>query len=550
MPIDPFVDVAEPDTSEVGWADLTPPAPPVSGAPSWVPAGPQDLGLGAPPTRPVPMPLPQMPAHPDFKNRLLTLIAAGVGAGLGPHRGGTGLLAGSLAAQRQAQILQQQRLQQAQQMALRQEQIQQQQYRQDAQDYQEQLLQRQRVLQQTLGGLGASLKSARSPEDADKMVGMASAVLQSSGLTKYDPVRLQQMGFRYRAPDATEKAVDAFKNYLAVNRKSLEAPGFDPSQVSLMLDLDGDGQKEPITLDALAEQAGTPFGKDPNGHVLVYPKGTTTELKANADGILAQLVEADKTMGRPMTPGRMVELQQQAIKKAKEAGDLGPNAADPTLAALREVNLQLAQQRLDDAKAGKTSARDRFSIQPVTNPDGTTSIVRVNLETGQATPIDLPSGVAGAGRPNEGAGKTAEFLPRVEEADKIANGFESDIEKLGTQMSVQLPNLLRSPKARLYRNAQDEFINAGLRDESGAAIQPSEYERYRKIYFAEVGDDAATLAQKRQARQRVIDGLRLRAGNLAAGSARRGVSQPASSPAEEWTRDPVTGKLTKKGLRP
>lgn len=70
-----------------------------------------------------------------------------------------------------------------------------------------------------------------------------------------------------------------------------------------------------------------------------------------------------------------------------------------------------------------------------------------------------------------------------------------------------LVNQLRSPEERLYLTAQLGFIAGILRKESGAAISAPEYLQYARIYFPQPGDDADTLAYKRQLRQSEVDAL-------------------------------------------
>jgi len=163
------------------------------------------------------------------------------------------------------------------------------------------------------------------------------------------------------------------------------------------------------------------------------------------------------------------------------------------------------------------SPRDRYQIQPITNPDDTVSLVRVNLETGQSDPIALPTG-AGAGKPNESERTSRAYLDRVVPSDKTSTAFETQLLGLGAQLDTKLPNLMKTVAGQRYRQAQDEFINAALRRESGAAIQPSEYTRYAAIYFVQPGDTQATIKQKQQARQRVIAGFRQASGNLGKGT--------------------------------
>lgn len=461
---------------------------------------PDDFGLPAPPVPPV---APVLGGTPDPKARILKLIALGIAGGLGPGRG-TGLLQGmNLAEQRQ------------QQEQTRKDAIAQTQFAQQRTDYEQQqrvfdrdLQQRQEMVARTLQALRTQVPSMKTKDEYEQYVQAYTIGLQAQGV-RVTP-NLLRSAAPYIAPTAKAKAQAAFDAFLKnpTNAALVKDHPEALATVAIRFDRDGDGIPESVKLQDVAALAEMPFAMDDQGKIVVYPKDTTASAKANADGIYEDLLAQATAEGKPITPILRKTLRQQALRDADEAT---PNRVP-------------------------SSPRDRYSVQPVTNVDGTTSIVRVNLDTGVAEPVKLPEGVAGAGRPNEAAGKTAEFLPRVLEADKNANVFENRLARLGPQLDAQLPNMLRSEPGQLYRQAQDEFINAGLRDESGAAIQPSEYERYRQIYFAVPGDTAATLAQKRTARARVIQGIKIRAGNLAQGAITESApptADPAASAAEK-----------------
>lgn len=185
----------------------------------------------------------------------------------------------------------------------------------------------------------------------------------------------------------------------------------------------------------------------------------------------------------------------------------------------RQAVIEAARKRYMQADdAGRATPRDRYNVQPITNPDGTTGLVRVNMETGETSRIALPADAAGAGRPTSTEQISQAYLIRTQASDEIAKSFESQLASLGPQLGVQLPNLLRGEAGQRYRQSQDEFINASLRRESGAAIQPSEYDRFAKIYFVQPGDTAATIAQKQAARERVVRGFKTATGNLGRGA--------------------------------
>lgn len=66
----------------------------------------------------------------------------------------------------------------------------------------------------------------------------------------------------------------------------------------------------------------------------------------------------------------------------------------------------------------------------------------------------------------------------------------------------------RGDNQRKYEAAADEFINAALRNESGAAISDKERDQAYKMYFPQYGDDPSVVKQKAAARERVIQSMR------------------------------------------
>jgi len=71
---------------------------------------------------------------------------------------------------------------------------------------------------------------------------------------------------------------------------------------------------------------------------------------------------------------------------------------------------------------------------------------------------------------------------------------------------------MMSPQSQQADQAQRNFVNAILRQESGAAISESEFQNARKQYFPQPGDSAKVIEQKRQNRETAIKSLEVSAG--------------------------------------
>lgn len=103
------------------------------------------------------------------------------------------------------------------------------------------------------------------------------------------------------------------------------------------------------------------------------------------------------------------------------------------------------------------------------------------------------------------------YYLRAENAVKELETVEQEIAKLGLGGQARLdqaPNWLQSNAGKTYNIASKQFTEARLRKDSGAAIHKDEYANDRMMYFAVPGDGPEQLAQKKRARQAVMDGLK------------------------------------------
>jgi hypothetical protein len=71
-----------------------------------------------------------------------------------------------------------------------------------------------------------------------------------------------------------------------------------------------------------------------------------------------------------------------------------------------------------------------------------------------------------------------------------------------------LPDKFKGSGRKEFEQAENNFITAVLRRESGAAIAPEEYVTARSVYIPLPGDEAEVLAQKALARQIVFEGMK------------------------------------------
>ncbi|KQZ49702.1 hypothetical protein ASD54_12245 [Rhizobium sp. Root149] len=129
----------------------------------------------------------------------------------------------------------------------------------------------------------------------------------------------------------------------------------------------------------------------------------------------------------------------------------------------------------------------------------------------------LTQGPVGAGADlNVEQGKNTGFLLRAQDADKIISGLENESTSLFNKAAQAVPgglgNYVLSDDAQKVDQAKRDFINAVLRQESGAVISPEEFANADKQYFPQPGDSAAVIEQKRNNRRNAVEGFRIRSG--------------------------------------
>ncbi|WP_160321751.1 hypothetical protein [Bradyrhizobium pachyrhizi] len=152
----------------------------------------------------------------------------------------------------------------------------------------------------------------------------------------------------------------------------------------------------------------------------------------------------------------------------------------------------------------------------VTGPDG--------------KPIQIPPGVnrkefvkqvthasadAATGKSTEAQNKAASFATRMAQAESVLGGLQNQGLSPGQRIAGEVPlvgNYLQSADYQKYKTAASAFITAMLRQESGAAISKSEFERYEKEMFPQPGDAPAVVQQKAAMRKAAIQQMQHSAG--------------------------------------
>lgn len=131
--------------------------------------------------------------------------------------------------------------------------------------------------------------------------------------------------------------------------------------------------------------------------------------------------------------------------------------------------------------------------------------------------------------PTEFQGKSAAFGLRATEADKAITSLTGHYDPsavnvktslegwplVGGMLGAAVNKFALSSSDQKAEQAKRDFINAVLRQESGAAIGASEFDNADKQYFPQPGDGPDVVAQKARNRQLAIQGLQSNAGRAA-----------------------------------
>lgn len=120
----------------------------------------------------------------------------------------------------------------------------------------------------------------------------------------------------------------------------------------------------------------------------------------------------------------------------------------------------------------------------------------------------------------------AGFAERMGQASTILSQLETDPAFRKTLVGVEgapsgsgkipaVGNFTLSPKAQQYKQAQENWVRANLRKESGAAIGKDEMAQEVKIYFPQPGDSDEIISQKAAFRKTAEANMRRNAGRAA-----------------------------------
>ena len=186
--------------------------------------------------------------------------------------------------------------------------------------------------------------------------------------------------------------------------------------------------------------------------------------------------------------------QDETDRRAPLRGQTDTNIAVDRARQLAPIQMQVSRAGSGGNRAFRVLTPGEVAAQGL-HPGS----YQMNESTGQIMPIGRVRG-----QYTEFAGQSAQFASRMTAADATLRSLESTTDPVGVWAAMSGGG---STEQRQVRQAQREFTTAILRRESGAVISPSEFQSAAQQYFPQPGDSPEVIEQKRQARQRSIQGL-------------------------------------------
>ena len=334
-------------------------------------------------------------------------------------------------------------------------------------------------------------------------------------------------GFRGFAQDAGQAGLLGMQSYnqasiLGDRRKEEE-------QQRAMRDLQMSQMKQGMADQDFARQIAPNFFQPQNAPA--DGVGPVAPPKADFGGYGQALAARNPQMGLPYIQAAMKDESPLVLSPGQVAFDKG--TGQPKFSAPEKAKFQDGDTR--ELKAGSRVLTQEYrkgewktiGEAPLWKPDEGPKPQFVPEAGGYVNPPNAKGGPSFTAVP----GFPASQKNQASEAELVAAGFASRmaaandlLTKLPTEATPGIrqtiannkyPTLapfVSSPEQQQYRQAQEDWVRAKLRKESGAVIADEEMAREIRVYFPQPGDKEAVIKQKAEARERANNAMMLAAG--------------------------------------
>lgn len=284
----------------------------------------------------------------------------------------------------------------------------------------------------------------------------------------------------------------------------LAMPGLTPQQQAVVqLQLEG-RMKTLTTPQPGAEEEAARARRARDAELLGYGRGTPEWNQYVVTG----------EMPAPPEPGftQLAPQEVQALGLPPGVYQKGPDGRIDTIEKTQGVVDPIADLKARAMAAGLkegTPEYQQFMLNNGKTPEG------MVIESDGQGGFRMVQGAGAAGaaaKPfTEAQGKDVVFATRakgaLETLDPIAGALASRGEVAADWLPMGLGGGLQSDEYQVAKTAGDEFLQAILRKDTGAAITPAEQALYGETYLPRPGDSEARLQYKAEARQRAVAAL-------------------------------------------
>jgi soluble lytic murein transglycosylase-like protein len=305
---------------------------------------------------------------------------------------------------------------------------------------------------------------------------------------------------------------------------------------------------------------------DTTVHMAPLPSGEV-QMPQMPSGLDWMKAAQDDPLARLKAQRQMQQDDADQLATVAEAY-LGPRPEDPEKAAIYDNELRglvsknpalqtlalknqddVVQKMADKEYGGKVTFRDYLNYTPdeqklyqgfqhspgvvvQTGDRGASDVVwmtpeqkvSAGLDPKQPIAINQKSGMPELIKPNdfsEAQNQAAGFYNRMTAAEEniskeMENGFETGTPKeaIANVLPYGIGGMLRTPAMQRMRQAQEDWVRAKLRKESGAAIPVEEMDREIQTYFPGLNEkDSSIIEQKRQSRTKALEQINQSTGN-------------------------------------
>lgn len=306
-----------------------------------------------------------------------------------------------------------------------------------------------------------------------------------AALAGYDPAAAlnikstqQQMGLR---ADEAARLVEEHAAKLSAAERAAEAEKIERAVAG------GLAAQSPEQWDALMQQFGATdlVGQFDNREVIARSYLTVAEqLKAMKPANPVEGAPSGYMFSDPNNPAAGVVPLPGFAQEPKD--EYGRYAAETTAAG----QTPLSRLEYEQAKKGNGIT--------VTNADGS----------------QIQIGGKPADKMTESQAKANLFAGRMEASEEVIGALEAQGTSLWQNLASKAPggNYLLTPEYQRYFQAKLDFLNAVLRQESGAVISAEEIAKGDLQYFPQPGDSEEVIRQKAANRRQAIAGIRQASG--------------------------------------